>query len=128
MATAGRPTKLTPELAKRILDSIRAGNYLETSAAFAGISKVTLFEWLKRGHTQKTGIHRDFLRSVEKALAEAEVRDVLIITQAAQKAWQAAAWRLERKFPARWGRKPEVGSTGSTADRPRPWSPGPNKP
>jgi hypothetical protein len=37
-------------------------------------------------------------------MAEAEMRDVALIAQAAKENWQAAAWRLERKYPARWGR------------------------
>jgi len=46
-----------------------------------------------------------FSNAVEKALAEAEMRDVMIIGKAASEQWQAAAWRLERKFPQRWGRR-----------------------
>src|SRR5207237_775595 len=107
MTKRGRPTKLTPEVVKRIVDSIRAGNYLENSAAYAGIWKVTLFDWLRRGNHQTTGMYRGFRDGVEKALAEAEIRDVMNITKAAEKNWQASAWRLERKFPGRWGRKVE---------------------
>src|SRR6266550_3727789 len=123
MAGCGRPSKLTPDVSKRIIDSVRAGNYLETSAAFAGVSKVTLFNWMKRGNAQQTGKYREFLTSIEKALAEAEMRDVLTISRASEKNWQAAAWRLERKFPGRWGRKLEVGSIGSISGQPRPWKP-----
>ena len=128
MVGRGRPSKLTPDVSKRIIDSVRAGNYLETSAAFAGVSKVTLFNWMKRGNAQKTGKYREFLTSIEKALAEAEMRDVQTISKASEKNWQAAAWRLERKFPARWGRKMEVGSIGSIPDQPRQWKPNPNEP
>ncbi len=38
-------------------------------------------------------------------MAEAEIRDVALIGKHAEYSWQAAAWRLERKFPAKWGRK-----------------------
>jgi hypothetical protein len=40
---------------------------------------------------------------VEKAQAEAEARDVAIIAKAAPDDWRAAAWRLERKAPRRYG-------------------------
>jgi len=107
---AGRPTKLTPELQRKITDAIRAGNYMETAAAYAGIHKDTLYAWLKRGARDKSpkSPYRQFSDAVEKALAEAEVRDVALIAKAAEKEWQAAAWRLERKFPDRWGRKDRV--------------------
>lgn len=121
MAKPGRPSKLTPETAQRILDCIRAGNYLETSAAYAGISKSSLFNYLRRGNQQRRGKYRELLESVERALAEAEVRDVLTIERASKSDWKAAAWRLERKFPTRWGRRVEIGSTGSNPDPARQW-------
>lgn len=118
----GRPTKLDERTQEKIISAIKAGNYIETAAAYAGISKNTLYEWLKRGEREKQRVEKSnkakikkseeiyviFTDAVEKALAEAEMRDVLIIGKAAEKEWQAAAWRLERKFPDRWGRKLNV--------------------
>jgi hypothetical protein len=50
-------------------------------------------------------IYQEFREAVEKAKAEAEVRDVTLIDKAAKDgSWQAAAWKLERKFPNKWGR------------------------
>ena len=121
--TAGRPTKLTSELQSRIVQAIQAGNYIETAAAYAGISKNTLFDWLRRGAREKERVagkprarvrkeeapYVEFSDSVEKALAEAEVRDVVNVMKAADGGqWQAAAWRLERKFPERWGYKAKM--------------------
>jgi len=103
-----RPVKLDEELLKRIISCIRAGNYLETAAAYGGISKDTLYRWLRQGSRAKSGIYREFSDAVEKAMAEAEVRDVAIIAKAAEEQWQAAAWRLERKYPDRWGRKDKL--------------------
>lgn len=112
-----RPTKLNAEIQKRITDTIRAGNYIETAAVFAGISKPALYDWLKRGARERArrakgepanraeGKFLRFSNAVEEAQAEAEIRDVFSITNAAKDNWQAAAWRLERKFPDRWGRK-----------------------
>jgi hypothetical protein len=106
-----RPTKFTPELQKKICDAIRAGAYIETAAAYAGIDKTTLYDWLRRSARDKSGIYTGFSHAVEKALAEAEMRDLIIIGKAAEENWQAAAWRLERKFPDRWGRKDRVSAT-----------------
>jgi len=41
---------------------------------------------------------------VEQSRAEAEVRDVSIIAQAVSHDWRAAAWRLERRNPKRYGK------------------------
>lgn len=100
--------KLTAELQAKICDAIRMGNYMETAAAFAGISKDTFYRWLKKGARARSGIYREFHDAVHKALAEAEVRDVAIIANAAKESWQAAAWRLERRHPERWGKKERI--------------------
>lgn len=121
MARRGRPTKLNAKRQEQICEAIRRGNYLETAAAIAGIDKVTLHDWLRKGRdlrdrqpsSGKLPPHRqalvDFSLAVEKAQAEAEARDVAVIDQAGQDGqWQASAWRLERKFPDRWGRRIQV--------------------
>lgn len=114
----GRPIKLTPDLQKQITDVIRAGNYIETAAAFAGLHKSTLYDWMKRGAKERqrvAGTNKRMLKkelpfvefsdAIEKALAESEVRDVMRVGEASKTDWKAAAWRLERKFPQKWGRK-----------------------
>lgn len=139
----GRPTKFSPAIAKRIVDAVRMGNYLETAAGLAGLSKETLREWLTQGARmretdpatltieQKRRV--DFSVSVEKAILEAEERDLARVDLAAQGydvekvktvesptgsettitkekrfEWQAAAWRLERRSPKKWGRRLDV--------------------
>lgn len=103
-----RPTKLTPQLQAKICDAIRVGCYIETAAAYCGISKDTFYNWLRKGARANSGIYKDFSDAVEKAIAEAEFRDVMIIANAAATDWKAAAWKLERKHPDRWGRKDKV--------------------
>ena len=102
----GRPTKLTPEIQQTIVTFMGAGSYVETAAAAAGISKVTLYNWLRRGADDEEP-YAEFLNAVEKAAGEADLRDLKTIRQAAQDGvWQAAAWRLERRHPGQWGRRP----------------------
>ena len=95
--------KLDPVLAQRIVDLVRAGNYLEVAATAAGIHRSTLHRWLRHGKSQQRGRFRRFLTAMEKAQAEAESRDVALIARAAGEDWRAAAWRLERKQPRRYG-------------------------
>src|SRR6267143_1594100 len=91
--------KLDPATTQRVVDLIRAGNYLEVAATAAGIHRSTLYRWMRHGRDQKRGRYRRFLNQVEKAQAEAESRDVALIAKAASEDWRAAAWRLERKAP-----------------------------
>lgn len=111
---SGRPIKLTDEVHTQIINAIRAGNYMETAAQVAGINKDTLYAWLRRGARAKQGnaeneddyLFVSFSDSVEKALAESESIALAQIVKAANDGqWQAAAWRLERRFPDKWGRK-----------------------
>lgn len=100
---------MTVDVQSQICAALQRGNYIETSAAFAGINKSTLFMWLKQGRKDiedgKANKHTRFIDAVEKAQAEAEVRDLEHVDRAAGAgSWQAASWKLERRFPKRWGR------------------------
>jgi transposase len=115
-------TKLSPKLIQRIVLYLRRGNYVETAAAAAGISKVTLYDWIKKGARLRNGKKEEFTdeekllircsEDIDQAVALAEDRDVNIIHEAAETQWQAAAWRLERKHFARWGRKEKIEHSG----------------
>jgi transposase len=114
MSTPGRPTKLTKAIQDEIVRQLRLGNYIETAAAIAGIHKSTLYDWLKRGarSDEKDDRYARFSDAVKKAQAESEAFDLAVITRAAQQHWQAAAWRLERRFPDRWGRRDHIQHSG----------------
>lgn len=103
----GRPTKLDDEAASKILAYVRAGSYVETAAAAAGINKSTLYAWLKQGAAEIEGPFRNFSNAIEKAMAEADLIDLTHISNAAKTNWQAAAWRLERRNPKHFGRVAE---------------------
>lgn len=122
MTERGRPTKLTYELIEQIADLVREGNYIETASAVAGIDKNSLYRWLKRGAREverlaknpklkgkiEEKIYVDFSDAVKKAMAESEADDLENIKKASREDWKASAWRLERRFPNRWGRKEKV--------------------
>lgn len=105
-------SKLTPELQERLVAFLRAGNYVETAAACAGIHKDTFYEWCKKGRKGEEPFAA-FVEVVDKAIAESEARDVALIGKAATVNWQAAAWRLERKMPHKWGRHERHELTGA---------------
>jgi len=102
---AGRPTKYNDTVVERITQALRAGNTRRASCAYAGISEDTLSTWMK----QKP----DFADAIEKAEADAEVRNVAIIQRTADTTWQAAAWWLERRRKGDWSARTEM--TGADA-------------
>jgi len=102
----GRPTKLTPELQKEIVDLLKMGNYIETTCAVVGINKTTFYQWLiKAKQSKRSTIYTIFSDAVNKAMAYAEARLVALVTRAAEKNWSAAVWILEHKYPERWGKQ-----------------------
>jgi len=137
----GRPPKITEEAVKALLLAIRAGNYMHVAAKHAGIHRATFDQWLRKGANAAHGKYKTFHDLIQKALADAETRNVAVIAGAAKKSWQASAWLLERKYPKRWGRSimehqgsedrpikielvtPGFSSTGSPEDSPTTSSP-----
>lgn len=112
----GRPTKLTADVRKKILTCLRAGTYLETAAAMAGIHRDTLRVWLLTGAVKPRSIYGAFALEAEKAMASSEMRDLNIIRAAAKTQWTAAAWRLERRFPERYALRTKVDNTHASPD------------
>lgn len=129
-ARTGRPPLLNAETQEKIVSAVRAGSYLDDAAILAGISRDTLFLWLRHGRdaqtrrdtaeklTDRETLYLNFFHAVESARAEAQLRNVAIIQRAANEGtWQAAAWFLERTNPRKWGRHETV-EIGVADDRP----------
>lgn len=113
----GRPSKLTPEIQRDIVDLVKTGNYFETAANACGIGNSTARRWLYDGARQKTGKYRRFRDAVVKAEAFAEASAVSRIRQHGAKVWQAEAWYLERRMPRKWGRWERKDDTEEHAPR-----------
>ena len=93
-----RPTKYTPETAKKITDAIRVGATHKLACDYAGIDEGTLANWRKR--------YSDFSDAIKEAEGGAVVKWLALIDKAAQDGtWQAAAWKLERRYPREYGRQ-----------------------
>ncbi len=119
MTVTGRPLGWSQEIQDEMVAILKDGNYVETACAIVGLAKSTFYDWTNWGRQARDKVNKDpnakltknericldFSDAIKKASAEAEARDLYLIGQAAKYSWQAAAWRLERKFPDRWGRK-----------------------
>lgn len=71
---AGRPTKRTQEVEKKICDALRAGNTRRAACQYAGIGETTLARWLAD--------FGDFGDALTRAEAECEVHDVATVKRA----------------------------------------------
>ena len=107
---AGRKSKLTPELQSKIVEYIKAGNYAKTACMAVGICEDTYYDWLKKGKYTKGRKSKYvlFSESIQKAHAEAEVRNAMLVNKAAQEDAKHAEWWLERTNWKKWGRKDHV--------------------
>lgn len=136
---AGRPTKLTPDVADTIVAAIRAGNYVETAAAYAGVNRATVFRWLKEADQPGAGRSLvEFRDAVQRARAESEIRVVGQIQRVimggqvlkeitrtmpdgateTEKTYAAPDGRvalefMSRAYPDRWARRSALEVTGA---------------
>lgn len=113
-AKVGRPSKFTEDTRKRILEAIELGSTYELAAAYGGISYATLNDWLKREDEE----YLKFSEDVKQAEGKAAIGWLTKIEKAATDGnWQAAAWKLERRYPREFGRTvKEVSGTLNVRD------------
>ena len=103
-----RPSKLTPEITKRLIEAIRAGNYYEAACAYAGIHYSTFRKWMQKGETAKSGKFREFFEAIMQAEYEAEARMVALWQKHMPEDYRAIRDFLERRYPERWGKRVDV--------------------
>jgi transposase len=120
--SAGRPTKLTPETVKKLCVAIQQGATYALACKYAGISYDTFNDWKRRGAEEEARRQNprvqegtaawtegeefiQFLQAIQKAEGDAALGWLLKIELAATAGhWQAAAWKLERRYPQEYGR------------------------
>lgn len=128
-----------PEVIAELIAKLREGNYLETAAAWAGVSLGAVRDWLRCGNADLQEGRTDtpvarFARDADRARAEATARHVAVVVRTAQGEpahvdeetrqfipavrgdWSAAAWWLERTDPERWGRRDKLRLSVSQAE------------
>jgi len=100
----GRPSKLTPKTQERIIGAIRVGATYALAAQYGGVAYNTFNEWMKKGEAANRGAYREFYDAIKSAEGDAAVKWLALIDKAAAETWQAAAWKLERRYPSDYGR------------------------
>ena len=114
-----RRTKLNADVQRRIIQAIQEGATYELAAQFGGITRTTLYYWLKKGEEIKEEQEQveqyeavgeedpllTFFNEFKKAEAICCVGALAVIKKEARTGtWQAAAWLLERRFPQQYAR------------------------
>lgn len=115
-----------------IVRAIKIGAYKAQAAEAAGVRESTLYNWINRGEDALAVAQErvddeaevsiadvpegdqpyvEFVESLKKAEASAEVWHLANIRKHASKNWTASAWYLERTKRDRYGRDREQGST-----------------
>lgn len=89
--------KYTDETIQRVVEAIEHGATYELASHYAGITYETFRTWLK----DKTA----FSDRVKAAEGVAAMKWLTLIDLAAVDNWQAAAWKLERRYPSMYGRQ-----------------------
>jgi hypothetical protein len=106
----GAPCKLSEDRQAKIIMAIEHGAYYKQAAEFAGIDYTTFNNWMKRGENAEEGTeYFNFFHAVKEAEGKAAVGNLMLITLAAQNGnWQAAAWKLERRYPEEYAKRMEI--------------------
>ena len=92
-----RRSKYTPDVVERITQALAVGATYQLACDYAGISYQTFLNW------QESKV--EFFEAVKEAEGRAAVRWLSRIEKAAEDTWQAAAWKLERRYPEMYGRQ-----------------------
>jgi transposase len=93
----GRPSKFTKARRDRVIQAISAGCTYQLAADFAGVTRSTLWAWLKKGEDPKEKSYHTFLNDIKRAEAEGAMVHLGNIQQASVKDWKASAWMMERR-------------------------------
>lgn len=97
--------KFTEQVKTRILNAIELGATYEHASNYGGISRETLRDWVRRGEDEESPEFVEFYEQVQEAEGRAVVQWLAKIEKAANDGqWQAAAWKLERRYPQIYGK------------------------
>jgi hypothetical protein len=95
---AGRPSKLTPELQRRLVKGVRIGLTYRLAAGYAGIHSATFKRWMAIGREAQSGKYRALYAAIKEAEARGAQANMDAIARAAREgSWQAGAWIMERR-------------------------------
>jgi hypothetical protein len=114
--------KLSERRVDKIIEAIKAGATHRLAAQASGIDASTFYEWMRLGKTARRGPLKELYDRVTEAEGGAALTWLKTIDEASRgcspecdlehehikRDWKAAAWKLERRFPADYARRKEA--------------------
>jgi transposase len=101
-----RPSKLTPDIQKRIGDNISLGLTYRLAAELAGVTYKTFNLWMQQGKNSTSGKYFHFYQYIKKRNADAAKALLERLNEAADAGnCQVCMFILERRFPEEFGRR-----------------------
>ncbi len=101
-----RPTKLNPDITKRIGDSVSLGLTYALAAESTGITYKTFNDWMKLGRDSASGKYFEFYQHIAQRNAEGALRILQKLNDATEAGnCQVCMFILERRFPEDFGRR-----------------------
>jgi|SRR5919204_3435483 hypothetical protein len=103
-----RPTKLTADVSRLLVQAIAAGASNADACDYAGVSEAAFYNWIARGEAGKAP-YVEFVESLTRARGQRVVHALAKISAAASDGdWRAAAWQLAVWRPDEYGKKLQV--------------------
>ena len=116
----GRPSKLTEETRKTLINALIAGCSIKESCTYADISESTYKGWSERAQADleagRDNEYTTFLSEVIRAREMSKPRLIGIISKAAEQDPRIALAILERRYPKEWGRREYVETKDKTGE------------
>lgn len=108
--STGRKTKYTAEVREKFREALSIGASRDVACKYAGINISTFYQWM--------ATKEDFSELVKSAESHGVVTWLQVVEDAAKQGqWQAAAWKLERLYPERYGRRAIINGNVTIASK-----------
>lgn len=109
MTTGRPPMELTDKIKTRLKEAIRKGAPYSIACNYAGIAETTFYKWKRDAKVGKNEAFAQFLQELKQDEGETALIWLQKIDDAMQDGqWQAAAWKLERRYYSEFSVNPVV--------------------
>ena len=101
---------------QRLNQALSVGAYIEDACIFAGISSRQFRRWRELAE-QGVEPYAGRWVEIQRSDSQAVIRNLFNIHNAGNSgSWQASAWILERKYPAKYGRREQISLSDNSKD------------
>lgn len=94
----GAPTKFTEETKEKLIVAICKGAPYEIACDYAGITYSCFNQWMNKAKKEQIPGFVEFFDKLKEAKGYTALKWLDFIDKAMIESWQAAAWKLERRY------------------------------